>query len=1011
ALLRGAVAEEPSEPAAPAEADDISKEGACKDAAAEHCASVTEGQGELARCLRDAIKASHAFKAHASGEGAISKLCQHEVRHFFVKVMGHESPTKGGFPFWVEPVKGLRKACSEDIKSFCVKARGPNLTACLKEHKAELSAPCSTKVFEVQELQAEDMQLDKFFYEACQADLQNIEPCTKVPARLRKACLAAPKYRESLTDRCKEALFKKEVEESDDIRLSPDALNDCQEAITTVCKDVPFGEARMLECLWNKVVADEDETGTYEACSAKVLQMVGRQVSHYKLDFGVRTKCVADVQEHCSAEKEKVDKLPIGKAIGPDSEVGPVIQCLEKNLRSLKPECHKEISRVVRIQAQRADLAPQIRSGCQAELRDLCKDVAPGDQHTCLRSHFQDLGKECRAAEMRQSKVEMDAFVLRPKTGQVCKYTADKFCPGLVWGEKLNCLQDHMYQESFARGCRHAITADLEANNHDWQLKYGVSSQCQEDVQAHCGEASKTSGTAVLECLGEAHTAGHLILDGRRHSADGCRIEVGRYLKGGAENIQVLPEAHRACKADVEQFCKKTPAGRGRVHTCLVHHKEDLSEECAAAEFKNQAAMSNDIRMSPEAQERCGPVMEKLCPGVEPGGGRMWACLFKQRASPDMPRECVEVLRGHNKLKQREFFLNPSLAKHCNAEALRLCPEQMEQASRKDFTSNGGVITCLIEKRKQIEDQECGNAVDRKHAERVADASLDPDHEDACRNDIERFCNEAKKSALHSRGTSGVVHRCLQEHIDDLSDDCAQKEKQYMVAASENTRLNLEVDQHCKQAKTRWCEGTPDEEGSLTMCLLQHMHDDNMEPPCRTALEGEQKKAASSLRYNPQLRKMCSSELTRFRKEGKCSKKGKKGGWVDCIQLQRGGRPRPGLQGSRAQGDAAAQRRPPRQAGDARGLQRGSGEAVLQDGAGRGPSAPVPAGEVRRHPEPGVQDTSADGPEGRQQECHPELRHPEALPKGGKDLLLGRAVGGVQDHDVSRAPHERDRVR
>eukprot|EP00959_Pyramimonas_sp_CCMP1952_P371405 7777477-Pyramimonas_sp.AAC.1 len=62
-----------------------------------------------------------------------------------------------------------------------------------------------------------------------------------------------------------------------------------------------------------------------------------------------------------------------------------------------------------------------------------------------------------------------------------------------------------------------------------------------------------------------------------------------------------------------------------------------------------------------------------------------------------------------------------------------------------------------------------------------------------------------------------------------ISDACAEKEKAYMLAASKDTQLNPAVDQHCKQAKQRWCEGEPDGEGHLTVCLLLHMHYEEME--------------------------------------------------------------------------------------------------------------------------------------------------------------------------------------
>ncbi|CAK0796741.1 unnamed protein product, partial [Prorocentrum cordatum] len=99
------------------------------------------------------------------------------------------------------------------------------------------------------------------------------------------------------------ALFKKEVEESEDLRLSTDVLKVCGTAISAECSDIPFGEARMLMCLWDKVVAAKREE--HEECAGKVTDLIGRQVSHYQLDFRVRTRCADDIGRHCAAEKDR----------------------------------------------------------------------------------------------------------------------------------------------------------------------------------------------------------------------------------------------------------------------------------------------------------------------------------------------------------------------------------------------------------------------------------------------------------------------------------------------------------------------------------------------------------------------------------------------------------------------------------------------------------------------------------------------------------------------------------
>jgi hypothetical protein len=567
-----------------------------------------------------------------------------------------------------------------------------------------------------------------------------------------------------------------------------------------------------------------------------------------------------------------------------------VLRCLKENLKGLQPECHREMARVARIQSSDADLDPEVQRQCKSELNHFCSGLEPSEIHNCLRRHFKDLSQQCRDTELLQSQLTQgrDGLEVSPKTKQLCKPAADDFCPDMAWREQLKCLdeQEGGWEdlETTAPLCMEALTEELEANNHDWQLKHGISTECLDDVQAQCRQHMHAPGAGVLDCLAKLYVSQGI----KRQS---CEDEVGFYLKEGAKNIKVLPEAYEACRGDVASFCPSVQPGKGRVHACLLKNRAELSPACAAVEFQNREVESGDIGMSPEANRACGRVMKKLCPDVQPGHGegKMWACLFEQRSSPDMPSQCAEVVRAHEQLTHTEFFLNPSLSKRCGGEAERLCPSELAKASKKDFTSHGAVISCLITKRSEIDDPDCLKSVERKQRERAADASMDPDHEAVCRADIDTHCKDAEEAQQHSRGTMGLVHQCLQHHMNTpgtISVACVEKEKAYMLAASKDTRLNPAVDQHCKQAKQRWCEGQLDGEGHVTMCLLLHMHYEEMEPPCRKALEGEQDKRASSLQFNPLAEKMCSNELARFRKENKCkAAHGPKtvGIWVDCI--------------------------------------------------------------------------------------------------------------------------------
>jgi len=91
-----------------------------------------------------------------------------------------------------------------------------------------------------------------------------------------------------------------------------------------------------------------------------------------------------------------------------------------------------------------------------------------------------------------------------------------------------------------------------------------------------------------------------------------------------------------ACMEEIEKFCNDVPPGKGELLLCLSKRKPELSSICREKIEKNL------IRLE-EARQICAADMEKFCPGVEPGQGRLLKCMKPQmdKLSPAC-REKVE---------------------------------------------------------------------------------------------------------------------------------------------------------------------------------------------------------------------------------------------------------------------------------------------------------------------------------------------------------------------------------
>jgi Cysteine rich repeat len=74
-------------------------------------------------------------------------------------------------------------------------------------------------------------------------------------------------------------------------------------------------------------------------------------------------------------------------------------------------------------------------------------------------------------------------------------------------------------------------------------------------------------------------------------------------------------EVTGACLSDAQKMCPGVQAGGGKIRECLKMHIKDLSEPCQTVVLKAVTAKA------------CADDVKKLCAGIEPGEGRVEACM------------------------------------------------------------------------------------------------------------------------------------------------------------------------------------------------------------------------------------------------------------------------------------------------------------------------------------------------------------------------------------------------
>lgn len=72
----------------------------------------------------------------------------------------------------------------------------------------------------------------------------------------------------------------------------------------------------------------------------------------------------------------------------------------------------------------------------------------------------------------------------------------------------------------------------------------------------------------------------------------------------------------QACKAELEQHCAGVQPGNGRVRACVKEHFAEFSEPCKAALLSSVAVV-----------RACKADVQKTCTDIQPGGGRIQVCM------------------------------------------------------------------------------------------------------------------------------------------------------------------------------------------------------------------------------------------------------------------------------------------------------------------------------------------------------------------------------------------------
>jgi len=105
----------------------------------------------------------------------------------------------------------------------------------------------------------------------------------------------------------------------------------------------------------------------------------------------------------------------------------------------------------------------------------------------------------------------------------------------------------------------------------------------------------------------------------------------------------LVATVQNGCKQELAEFCGKVTPGKQRVLACLYAHEDKLSGRCEYALYDAAAQLQRALGALSYVASECRTDLETHCANIEPGGGRLAACIKRNEAA--LTPRCAQAMK------------------------------------------------------------------------------------------------------------------------------------------------------------------------------------------------------------------------------------------------------------------------------------------------------------------------------------------------------------------------------
>eukprot|EP00878_Enallax_costatus_P020866 GHUV01022075.1.p1 GENE.GHUV01022075.1~~GHUV01022075.1.p1 ORF type:complete len:715 (+),score=210.45 GHUV01022075.1:1362-3506(+) len=526
----------------------------------------------------------------------------------------------------------------------------------------------------------------------------------------------------------------------------------CKADAERLCKDVKDGGGRKTACLrnnWNNLDWE---------CAVEVFNQQLEADDDIRLNVRLFQKCLGDKKRFCQdvqpghaaardclvayrndptftpacrdeldamiearvrdfridSRLRKVCEIPIRELCGGmdsyEDEETDMNVCLQDSVDRIQPgPCRSMVFEYQKLAAQDIRFDVPLADACHKDRQKLCANVPPGSARVirCLQNNRDKLSGVCRATlfdeEVRFSENIDFQFPMK----QACLQEIEMYCKDIPHGNArvIRCLQNSKTKKDFGKTCLAEVMAFEQKSSQDYRFNFRLKKMCKGDIERVCKDVCHPDEDQV--CGGQVLRCLTEKLDELK--SEDCRKEVYYFQKMEVSNYHNDVILAAQCRNDVEKFCKNVQPGDGRVHACLREHRKEISDGCRREEMILEQQEAEHIELRPNLLKACSNERQTFCGNVQPGSARVFRCLAEKLADPDFGPRCRYEVISKLQRRQANWKLDPTLRRACRADVADLCKAEDTLA-----TETGEVYRCLVHNHDDLDPgckKELGRAV------------------------------------------------------------------------------------------------------------------------------------------------------------------------------------------------------------------------------------------------------------------------------------------------------------